>query len=266
MKQLKLGVGALPGTDKTVCEQLPMIKSIGFDAFFTHWDSHMREYRALAGELGLEYAFVHGPNKYAEELWMDCPEAEAGVQEWLQCLEDCAAWGIPMVVGHAFKSFRVPDPPTREGIRNYTQIVEKARELGIKFALENAEGNTCLAALLEAFAGDENVGFCWDTGHTLCYSHTWTNMADLYGHRLFCTHLQDNLGVRSETGELTPADDIHLLPFQGNVPWQDVARSLKACNYRGILMLEVKKKCYPHLSTQAFLEEAYRRACQLREL
>ena len=225
MEQLKLGVGALPGTDKTVLEQLPMIKSIGFDSFFTHWDGHMGEYRSLAEELGLEYAFVHGPNNYAEELWMDCPEAEKGVREWMQCLEDCAAHSIPMVVGHAFKSFRVPEPPTPEGIRNYGLIAQKARELGVKFALENAEGNTCLAALFAAFADDDNVGFCWDTGHTLCYSHSWTNMADLYGNRLFCTHLQDNLGVRSERGELTPADDIHLLPFEGKVPWQDVMRS-----------------------------------------
>jgi len=91
-------------------------------------------------------------------------------------------------------------------------------------------------------------------------------MADLYGHRLLCTHLHDNLGVRSENGTLTTADDLHLLPFEGSVPWQDVMRSLKQCNYRGILMLEVKKKCYSHMTTQAFLEESYRRACRLREI
>jgi sugar phosphate isomerase/epimerase len=266
MEKIRLGIGALPGTDKTVLEQLPMLKSIGFDAFFTHWDNHLGEYRVMAETLGLEYAFVHGPNTYTEQMWQDCPEAAEGVREWIQCLEDCAAHGIPMVVGHAFKSFRVPEPPTPEGIRNYSRIVEKAKELGVKFALENAEGNTCLAALFAAFADDDNVGFCWDTGHTLCYSHSWTNMADLYGHRLFCTHLQDNLGVRGESGELTPADDIHLLPFAGKVPWQDVMRSLKQCDYRGILMLEVKKKCYPDMTTQTFLEESYRRACRLREM
>ena len=43
MKQLKLGIGALPGTDKTVLEQLPMIQEIGFDAFFTRWDDHRGE-------------------------------------------------------------------------------------------------------------------------------------------------------------------------------------------------------------------------------
>ena len=31
-------------------------------------------------------------------------------------------------------------------------------------------------------------------------------------------------------------------------------------------MLEVKKKCYPDMTTQAFLEEAYRCACRLREM
>ena len=31
-------------------------------------------------------------------------------------------------------------------------------------------------------------------------------------------------------------------------------------------MLEVKKKHYPHMTTQAFLEEAYRRACRLRDM
>lgn len=265
MEKIKLGIGALPGTDRTVLEQLPMIKSIGFEAFFTRWDDQLDEYRAMAEALGLEYTFIHGPNRHTEAMWMDCPEAAEGVREWMQCLEDCAAHSIPMVVGHAFKSFRVPPSPTPEGIRNYGQVVQKARELGVRFALENAEGNTCLAALLDAFAADANVGFCWDTGHALCYSN-WTNLADRYGGRLFCTHLHDNLGVRSESGTLTTADDLHLLPFDGDIPWREVVCSLKQWNYQGVLMLEVKKKCYPNMTTQAFLENAYRRACRLREM
>ena len=265
MEQLKLGIGALPGTDKTVCQQLVMIRQIGFDAFFTRWDASVGEYRRLAEDTGLEYAFLHGPNRYSQQMWTDSPEAELGVEEWFRCLEDCAAHKIPMVIAHAYKGLTIPAVPRLEGLRNYGRILERAKELGVMVALENAEGNACLGALLDAYAGDRKVGFCWDTGHTLCYS-SWENLGQRYGDRLVCTHLHDNMGIRGKTGECATADDLHLLPFDGKVPWQEVTDSLRASGYRGILMLEVKKKCYPDMDTRVFLEEAYRRGCRLREM
>jgi sugar phosphate isomerase/epimerase len=49
------------------------------------------------------------------------------------------------------------------------------------------------------------------------------------GHRLHCTHINDNLG----------ADDLHLAPFSGTVKWESVIQALRDINYPGALNLEI---------------------------
>jgi sugar phosphate isomerase/epimerase len=49
------------------------------------------------------------------------------------------------------------------------------------------------------------------------------------GHRLHCTHINDNLGT----------DDLHLAPFSGTVKWESVIRALREINYPGVLNLEI---------------------------
>ena len=49
--------------------------------------------------------------------------------------------------------------------------MEKAKEYGIRIAFENTEGEEFLFALMEYFKDDAAVGFCWDSGHEMCYSY-----------------------------------------------------------------------------------------------
>lgn len=69
------------------------------------------------------------------------------------------------------------------------------------------------------FRGNPAVGFCWDSGHELCYNHGRDMLAQ-YGDRLLGTRLNDNLGVRDDGGQITFLDDLHLLPFEGIADWQ----------------------------------------------
>jgi sugar phosphate isomerase/epimerase len=49
------------------------------------------------------------------------------------------------------------------------------------------------------------------------------------GHRLHCTHINDNLGD----------GDLHLAPFSGTVKWESVMKALRDINYPGVLNLEI---------------------------
>ena len=73
-------------------------------------------------------------------------------------------------------------------------IVDKAAEYGIQIAFENTEGQEFLFALMAHFKGNDTVGFCWDSGHEMCYNHS-SNLLDELGDRLIVTHLNDNLGI-----------------------------------------------------------------------
>ena len=138
----------------------------------------------------------------------------------------------------------------------------------MKVAVENTEGEEHLDALLAAFRGEPAVGFCWDTGHELCYNRGRDLMAD-FGDRLICTHINDNLGISDPSGPTTWLDDLHLLPFDGVADWPGIARRLAASPFRGPLTFELNKAsrpgrhendAYDAMPLRDYLAEALRRA------
>lgn len=269
MGKARLCLGTCDAYGRPVEEQIRLFRQAGFDGFFTEWHAgeDMRGYRRLADRLGMEYQSVHAPFDRAAALWETGPRAEAALDQWLCCLKDCAAAGVPVVVMHAFIGFQ-DHSPTKAGPANFQRIAAAARRLGVRIALENTEGEEYLAALMEAFRGDDQVGFCWDTGHELCYNRG-RDLLRLYGDRLLCTHLNDNLGISDPAGEITWMDDLHLLPFDGVADWQGIARRLDKCGFLGPMTFELSIESkpgrhendrYAAMPLEDFLALAYERA------
>ena len=113
----------------------------------------------------------------------------------------------------------------------------EAERLGVTMALENTEGEEYLAKLMPLADAYGSVGFCWDSGHEMCYNRSRDLLA-LYGKHLVCTHLNDNLGMSGDA--ITWEDDLHLLPFDGAADWGMIVSRLKAAGYRGDFTYEVK--------------------------
>lgn len=269
--RLVLGTGGQFGA--CVEEQIRLFKKTGFDGFFTGWsgDARVREWKALADELGMVYQSIHAPFSNAAKMWE--ADADEAMDELLRCLSDCAENAVPIMVVHPFIGFE-SHTPTREGIRNFGKLADTAEAKNVRLAFENVEGEEYLAALMEAFRDRECVGFCWDTGHEMCYNR-FADQLRLYGDRLFCTHLNDNLGVRDFNGKITWLDDLHLLPFDGVADWSGIAARLNRCRYAGALTFELNKKSkpgrtengvYDKMPLDEYLTEAYKRACRVAAL
>ena len=271
-QKLCINTGAVNETD--VSKTLTLIKNTGFEAFFTGYADNLKEYRIQADKLGLEYLFVHAPFGSVEKLWQDGEEAEKAVNELLRCNSDCAEIGIELIVLHAYKGFEPNAGPNETGIKNFKTVIDDAKSKNIRVALENTEGEEYLAALMEAFKEYDNVGFCWDTGHEQCYNYG-KDMTALYGDRLFCTHINDNLGVSRYDGKTYWTDDLHLLPFDGITDWTDVAKRLNDHAYNGVLTFELVRNSKPNrhendfytkMTDEEYLSQAYNRACRLAAL
>ena len=85
-----------------------------------------------------------------------------------------------------------------------------------------------LVHLIDSYS-DDRIGACLDTGHAnMVYKDQYDAIIKL-GHRLHCTHINDNLGK----------DDLHLAPFSGTVKWESVMKALKDIDYPGVLNLEI---------------------------
>lgn len=269
-----LCLGTSSHIEKPVCEQIKMFKKAGFEAFFTMWDENLKEYRRLADEIGIIYQSVHAPFKNAAKMWKSGEDGAAAVSELLVCVKDCAEVNVPILVIHPFIGFFDENIPTECGIENFRKVVEEAKCKNVKIAFENVEGEEYLKALMDAFKDYDNVGFCWDTGHELCYNRG-KDMLSLYGDRLFATHINDNLGVSDPDGKIFWTDDLHLLPFDGIADWDGIAKRLNAVGYNGILTFELNKKSkperhendkYDRLSDEEYIAECYVRACRVAYL
>ncbi len=253
-----------------------ILKDAGFDGFFSSWGgrSDTVKLAEAARDLGMDFQSVHAPFHRVRDLWgEDEAAATVALNELLACLADCQKAGVALMVCHAFIGFE-DHTPTEIGLRRFAVLAEAAEKASVRIALENTEGFEYLEALMDFFAGNANVGFCWDSGHEMCYNHSRDLLA-LYGDRLLGTHLNDNLGIRDRDGKITWLDDLHLLPFDGIADWRYNRDRLRKRAFDGPLTFELnigskpnrhENDLYGQMKPEVYLSECYKRACRVRAL
>ncbi|MBQ8004898.1 MAG: sugar phosphate isomerase/epimerase [Clostridia bacterium] len=275
MKDQVLCLGVSESFCKDVYEQIKCFRSAGFEGFFTGWNRELdvSKIKKLADEMGMFYQSIHAPFSLAADMWKGGEASLAAENELISCLRSCAENNVEIMVAHAFIGFD-DHTPTPEGIESFSRVVFEAEKLGVSIALENTEGEEYLAALMEVFKSSKAVGFCFDSGHELCYNGG-KDMLELYGDRLIATHINDNLGVSDLYGRITWKDDLHLLPFDGIVDFKGIAERLHKYNYNGPLTFELTRLSKPdrhdndkymRMITDEYIAEAYARACRFASM
>ena len=178
---------------------------------------------------------------------------------------------MPIMVCHVYVGFYEEYIPTEIGIENYGKVIDYAESIGVKIAFENTEGEVYLKAVLDRYGNRDCVGFCWDSGHEMCYNFS-QNLLAQYGHLLIATHINDNLGVKDYNGKIFWHDDLHLLPFDGIADWDELTNRIVDCGYDDILTFELNNKSKPNrhendkydkMPIEEYVSEAYARACKI---
>ncbi len=265
----KLCLGTGMGFSVPTDEQIRLIGKAGFDGFFTEMDTpeNLMKYAVLAKEENMIYQSVHAPFGKMHIVWEGTEEeAEKVIDELRDCVDACEKIGVDLLICHVIIGME-RCTPNCEGAKRFRLLSEYAKGKGIRIAFENTEGEEYLAAVLEECKDLPNVGFCFDSGHEMCYNFS-RDMLSLYGDRLFATHLNDNLGMLDEQNK-TWYDDLHLLPFDGIADWENIAERLKKSTCPQCLTFELVSTNkpernahdkYAHMSFSGFAEEAFRRA------
>ena len=239
MSEYKLGLATMSKAPVDVIDQIKIIKSVGFEAFFTMWTPDRTEEIANeAAKLGIVQQSIHSPfsGTYSvKRLWDGGEAGDFVTNALIDCVNDCARFDIPVMVIHPFIGFK-DHTPTEVGLDNYARVIEAANKAGVKLGFENVEGEEYLTALMTRFWNEPSCGFCLDTGHEMCYNRH-KDMLALYSEKLVHTHFNDNLGVRGD--EITFLDDLHLMPTDGIADWHNIMERIKKTGYNGILMSEL---------------------------
>ena len=274
MWKQKTGISVSNSYGVPVPELVRLVGRTGFDAVSPEWEENddFAETAEEARESGLAIQSLHGPFDVAAKMWSaDTDDSEEAMRKLLLSLETCKQYSIPVMVVHVWMGFDNIPAPNSEGFENFGKLVKKAEEYGVKIAFENTEGDELLFALMEHFDGNGNVGFCWDSGHEMCYNHSMDLLAR-FGDRLIMTHLNDNLGISRFDGKTYWTDDLHLLPFDGIADWDyNIARLKKAKKQEYInFELNIRSKpnrhendAYGEMPVERYFTEAYNRACRI---
>ena len=274
MWKQKIGISignayAIPTT-----EVVKLVARTGFEAISPAWkqDIDLTDVIDTARDCGLAIQSIHGPFHGAAALWSeDAAVSGPAIAELLEALEDCRKFRIPVMVMHTWIGFEYSQVPNETGLRNYGILVAKAKEYGVRIAFENTEGEEFLFALMDHFQNDDTVGFCWDSGHEMCYSYG-KDLLKLLGHRLIMTHLNDNLGVSRFDGKTYWTDDLHLLPYDGIGDWDVLVQRLQKSRKLEYLNFELnitskpnrhENDVYAQMPLEQYFAEAYKRACRI---
>ena len=242
----KLGINLMGGSGLSVDDHVALLRRIGWDSFFTGWDrERLDEYQAAAEKYGMIWQSIHAPFHQVRYMWNEGELGEQVTAELIECVKDCADHNVPVMVIHPFIGFEEHDP-TEAGLVNFGKIITAADELGVRLGFENVEGEEYLAAIFERYAGHPSLGFCFDTGHELCYNRG-KDMLALYGHALCHTHFNDNVGVTGK--DIFWTDDLHLLMGDGIADWKGIMRRIRACDYDGVLTCELTFSNKPEKNT-----------------
>lgn len=244
------------GYDIPIGDRYRLIHEAGFDAVLMWWSSSFGrgdygDYHhgpQMAREAGLLIENIHAPIDRQDDLGRADLAGEASFEEYLQCIDDCAAYGIPTMVVH------LPGdnaPLDKLGLERVLRLAERAERAGVNMAMENLRNLENLALVMER-VDSPRVGFCYDA----CHHYNYCAEEDLlgrYGQRLMAIHLHDNDGDRGQ----------HQLPMDGRIDWAVVMRYIAEVGYQGATALEAMNWDYLHWPPERFLREAAARARRL---
>ena len=201
-------------------DEIPVLAEIGFDGCFTTWQvgSDIPKTARLIADCGLIYQSIHSPFRGIDVVWDEGKAGDDFIKMLVDCVRDCASGDVPIAVVHPIIGMD-KHTPTQLGIERFGRLLDEAQKCGVTVAFENVEGEEYLAAVMERFSESKAVGFCFDSGHQLCYNKN-TDMLSLYGDKLIHTHLNDNLGMSGD--KITWHDDLHLPVGEGKNDWKNV--------------------------------------------
>ena len=244
-------------TNVSVIDTINAISNAKFKHVFVQWydkdlEISQLEQVKLCQKLGLNIDFAHLGYQTINEIWQDC--GEYLVDRYKKNILDCHNLGIDMVLIHASSKWDAPEP-NELGLDRYRRILDYAKSLNVKVAIENTKVTKHIEYLFDNLNYD-NLGICFDAGHYHCNSKDNWDVSK-YVNRVFCVHLHDNDGN----------DDLHLLPFDGDNNWNRIIEVLDYLNYDGPITMELcYRKKYNEISIDEFYKEGYKRGEQLVKL
>ncbi len=245
---------------------------------FLYHPSEIDQIKRWLREFGLQLADTHG-SEGKEKFWYAPQEYArlAGIALVKNRIDFTAQLGGDAVVMHLYPPSQDPqlveynDHIFDQVRRSLDDLLPYATSRGITIALENlidfrgvrsgavnataaTDNFDLILQLFEHYAADF-LGFCYDSGHAILGHNRMARMAPLMA-RLAVLHLNDNNGQ----------DDLHLLPFTGQVDWPHAAQLIAQSPYTKPMSYEVSIRHTGITDEARFLRQAQSSGARFAEM
>lgn len=237
--------------DDYVKNGLEFLKSAGFDAADLsmrlvdltndNWQPSIESAIKNAEESGVKFELCHLP--FGAKVSVNSANLPVFNEKMHRAIDAAAMLGVDYAVLHPNTSSlhmsKYDEKTEREdSIAHLSPFVEHAERVGVKIVVENMRvvhenypvHRYCqtpeeLCDLADALG----IGVCWDFGHANISGVKQSKGLEYVGKRLKVLHVNDNFS----------GDDIHILPFTGNVDWRDAMHGLALAGFDGLFNFEL---------------------------
>jgi len=210
------------------------------------WEDYVRDIEALGRRWGVEFRQSHLP--YYDIFARNDPDKVKTMEELIRrSIIASGRLGVKWTVTHPGTVYSAgPDMSVslERNLEYYAPHVAEAKANGLGIALENDfeyrsapyQHIFCaspyeLVKLADGFGDPAHVGICYDFGHGNLVGGFHRQNLNIIGSRLRAIHVQDNHGMTDE----------HLMPFHGNIDWQQAMAGLADIGYDGDLTYEIQE-------------------------
>lgn len=204
---------------------------------------------------------LHAPFSKINDMWSDDEEAALKIICRLKDgIDKCVKYNIPVIIVHLSSGRPMPEI-TEKGVKRFEEVFDYAKNKNVTIALENQR----YLENLDYFLGKyPNTGFCWDVGHEYGFSKDIRFM-ERFGERAVALHIHDNRCIFNM--------DDHLIPFDGKIDFDVVAKTIAKSGYNGTLMMEITKnaetdgvKPYENMSAEEYIMRAFNAVKKLDDM
>ena len=198
----------------------------------------------------------HAPFKSHNDIWAEGKAGDIILDRMCTSIECCVRYNVKVMVAHVSNGRPMPEI-TNVGLERFDRFMEYAKKRGIAVAYESHRYLENVKLIMERYP---EAGFCLDNCHENAFTPGVRYMP-MWGDRLVATHISDN--------EFVCDKDMHMLPFDGKIDFNETACEIAQCGRDVTLMLEVKPdnhKKYDGMSVREYYSLAAKKLRRLDEM
>lgn len=248
---LNLHSGLRENISEYIKAGLEFHKENGFDAAdlpmglidFTNdgWQPYIEQAKSDADEIGVKFELCHLPFSAKASASLEyLPTFNAQMH---RAIDAAALLGVDYAVLHPNTSTLHMSKYDKKSqydnvMSHLAPFAEHAAKVGLNIVVENmrvvhenypvhryCQSPDELCDIADALG----IGICWDFGHANISGVKQSEGLSYVGKRLKVLHVNDNFA----------GDDIHILPFTGNVDWRDAMHGLALAKFDGLFNFEL---------------------------